>query len=114
MRELLKTNRFFLLPAIISLTALFVSVVILGLKFQSLPPEVPLLYSRPWGEERLVAKIWLWLAPGSALVILVFNFLLANMLVRRDLFLAQALTTATTLVVFLLLWTLLKITFLVS
>lgn len=30
---------------------------------RNLPPEVPLLYSRPWGQEQLVAPVWLWGLP---------------------------------------------------
>src|SRR3989344_980268 len=30
---------------------------------KSLPPEVPLWYSRPWGEEQLAATKWMWVVP---------------------------------------------------
>lgn len=31
--------------------------------WKNLPPEVPLLYSRPWGEDQLVSPYFLWMIP---------------------------------------------------
>jgi len=36
---------------------------------KKLPPEVPLLYSRPWGESQLVKPYWLLILPGMAGII---------------------------------------------
>lgn len=35
----------------------------------SLPPQAPLLYSRPWGDDQLVASLWLWIIPAIQLII---------------------------------------------
>ncbi|MDO8488436.1 MAG: hypothetical protein Q7S31_04000 [bacterium] len=29
-----------------------------------LPPQVPLWYSQPWGQEQLASPYWLWSVPG--------------------------------------------------
>lgn len=35
----------------------------------SLPPQVPLLYTRPWGDEQLAISGWLWAIPITQLTI---------------------------------------------
>lgn len=35
----------------------------------SLPPQVPLLYTKPWGDEQLVISRWLWVIPVTQLMI---------------------------------------------
>jgi hypothetical protein len=39
----------------------------LGLYWRNLPPEVPFLYSRPWGTQQLVNPVFLWALPVIAL-----------------------------------------------
>ncbi len=48
----------------LAVTALVVTVGVLLLYRTSLPPQVPLWYSRPWGEDQLTQPIGLWLVPG--------------------------------------------------
>lgn len=36
---------------------------------KDLPAEVPLLYSRPWGQDQLVNSWWLWAIPACGLII---------------------------------------------
>ncbi len=38
-----------------------------------LPEKVPFFYSRPWGEEQLTSKNWLFLIPLSSLILLVLH-----------------------------------------
>ena len=45
-----------------------VGVGLLAVYWKYLPPEVPLLYSRPWGEDQLVSPYFLWLIPLLDLV----------------------------------------------
>ena len=45
-----------------------VGVGLLSVYWKYLPPEVPLLYSRPWGEDQLVSPYFLWLIPLLNLV----------------------------------------------
>ena len=45
-----------------------VGVGLLAVYWKYLPPEVPLLYSRPWGEDQLVSPYFLWLIPFLDLV----------------------------------------------
>lgn len=49
------------------------SVLLIVWKWQSLPPAVPLWYSRPWGEERLAHPLWLFLLPLTSFVVYLLN-----------------------------------------
>ncbi|KKU29077.1 MAG: hypothetical protein UX80_C0006G0020 [Candidatus Amesbacteria bacterium GW2011_GWA2_47_11b] len=42
---------------------------LLAIYWKSLPPEVPLLYSRPWGQDQLVSPIFLIVPPIFAVVV---------------------------------------------
>lgn len=114
MGEFLKTSRVHSFLIILSLLFLCASILLLALKFAGLPPEVPLFYSRPWGEERLTQKVWLWILPGLSIVFLTANLILANILLKKDHFLAQVTLVSQTIVLFLLFWTLFKIVFLIG
>lgn len=48
-----------------------------------LPQEIPLFYSRPWGNEQLVKKIFLILLPLFSLFIAILNFLLAKFFQKK-------------------------------
>lgn len=51
--------------------------IILG----NLPSVAPLFYSRPWGEEQLVSRLVLFMAPLASLAFLIGNLALAKSLV---------------------------------
>jgi len=57
---------------------------------RNVPPEIPLFYSRPWGESQLVsASILYWLAASSIVVVAVHTFL-AIKFHKNHRFLSQA------------------------
>jgi len=53
------------------------SLIFLLLKWRGLPPQVPIFYSLPWGEEQLGNPIFLFLLPLSSLFFGILNYLLA-------------------------------------
>lgn len=68
--------------------------------WNKLPPEVPLFYSRPWGEAMLAPTLGLWILPGLVLVIAAGNFfIIANF--HQNRFLARAIVVFTFLAAFL-------------
>lgn len=69
----------------INLLLIIAMVAAIGVKWQSLPPEIPLFYSRPWGEDQLTERLFIFLLPGLSLVILVFNSLLIKLLLKKNL-----------------------------
>lgn len=47
-------------------------------RFNALPDQIPLYYSRPWGEPQLASTASLFLLPTFSIVILLINHLLAT------------------------------------
>ncbi len=91
--------------------SLFVSLLVILLKGW-LPPEVPLFYGRPVGEEQLVLTFGLLIAPGVAILITILNIILVKTI--GDMFLKRALIMASFFVSILTAITVLKIIFLVG
>jgi hypothetical protein len=56
----------------VTTTQAIVGFGLLAMFWKSLPPEVPLFYSRPWGQDQLVSPYFLWTVPllGTALGLL--------------------------------------------
>lgn len=62
----------------LALIALSASFILLLFSWFKLPPETPLFYSLPWGEEQLASPFLLWLLPGSSLVTILINLIFAS------------------------------------
>ncbi len=101
------SHKFILLLALLSMG-------ILLWKLSSLPPMVPLWYSRPWGEDQLARPLWLFLLPLSALVWYAINFLVSMYMLSEYLLFTQMLFVSSLVVSLLSFLTLIKILFLVS
>jgi len=70
---------------------IFLSLIFIALNWQRLPPQVPLFYSRPWGEDQLAPKIAIFLLPASSVGVFLINFLLAKFFIKKEnLFVAEA------------------------
>ena len=63
-----------------------------------LPPELPLLYSRPWGEEQLAPAAFLLVLPLGGLMIVFLNIGMAGVLFEESPFLARILVWSSVLV----------------
>ncbi len=59
--------------SIAALTQFVICGIALLWFWRSLPPKIPLWYSRPWGEERLTSPFFLLLPPLTALVFYSIN-----------------------------------------
>lgn len=57
-------------------------LAILTIKFNSLPQQVPLYYSLPWGEGQLAAAASLFLLPTFSIIILLLNNLIATFFLK--------------------------------
>lgn len=90
------------------------SLIIIILKFPSLPPEVPLYYSLPWGEEQLTSPLNLTILPLSSLFAFLINFYLAGVFFEEEPWLSRLLILTGTAFSFLSLFTLIKIIFLIT
>lgn len=85
----------------------------LAIWWYKLPPEVPLLYSRAYGEGRLISQWGLWLLPISSLIINLISIRLAGSLIEKDKLLAQILVWLAALTTIMALVGLIKIVLLV-
>lgn len=91
-------NRFFLANIIFSIVAIQAMIWGLFLKRSVLPPEVPLFYTREWGETQLTSPKNLWILPFGAAVILIINTFLANFFFRREKLFSKILILTSSLV----------------
>lgn len=66
-------NRFATITVIMQM---LLSSVVLLVSWKSLPPKVPLWYSKPWGEERLASPMFFFLVPLTALFVYGVNRML--------------------------------------
>lgn len=63
-----------------------------------LPPQVPLFYSRPWGEAMLAPPAALFMLPAIVVVSVILNYALAIFLVADNKFLVRTLVIFSLLV----------------
>lgn len=76
-------------PVLIGFGIIAVSALVLAVAWFSLPPQVPLFYSRPWDEGQLAKPLFLALPLLLGTIFLVINAILAK--TWEDGFLKQAL-----------------------
>jgi len=93
---------------------LILAVVYLFFVGSVLPPEVPLFYSRPWGDGQLANPLLLWLLPFGTSLIIFFNFYLGSRLLTEFPFLTQILIWSNVLLALLSSVTVIKIANLIT
>ena len=99
---------------LLSLFILIFSFLFFIFKFSKLPPEVPLFYSRPWGQEQLALSWQLTILPFSALIFFVLDLLLASKFYSQYPLLAQILVWSSACFSLLVTITLVKIIILIT
>lgn len=91
-----------------------VSLSLIAWKWRSLPPFLPLWYSRPWGSDQLTQPVWLFILPLSGLALYGINVMIGMYLTAEYLIFTQALFLTSLLVNILSFIALFKIVFLVT
>lgn len=66
-------DKIILYPLLVSIFLIALQTVVIILKWRFLPPQIPLFFSRPWGEKELSHPQLLWLLPLQSLAILFVN-----------------------------------------
>ncbi|MEI8067566.1 MAG: hypothetical protein WCG91_01255 [Candidatus Shapirobacteria bacterium] len=89
-------------------------IAFLIFKFNSLPDQVPLYYSQPWGEDQLAHASALFLLPTFSIIIVLINNLLATIFLNRIQLLSRLLVVFSLVFSFLSLVTLFQIINLIS
>lgn len=65
-------------PVLVGFGIVVVTSLLLAVAWFSLPPQVPLFYSRPWGESQLAQPLFLGLPLLLGILFLVINAILAK------------------------------------
>ena len=112
--KMAKQDRRYLYSSAGAVILVFLSLGLLLFKSSSLPSEVPLLYSRPWGESQLVSPLWLLTLPLMSLLVIMVNFFWSLYYINKDKLLSQILSLAALIFAFLTFYTLTRIIFLIS
>ena len=68
-----------------------IEILLITLTWSSLPPQVPLFYSRPWGAEQLVHPAVLFLLPGLGFLAFLLNLIILSFLPKEEKLLPQIL-----------------------
>lgn len=97
----------------VGLIGLGLSLMLLAITWKWLPPEVPLVYSRPYGESQLISAWGLWLIPLIGLIIEIVAIRFSGEVVAEDKLLAQVVTGMASLVTVMALIGLIKVIWLV-
>lgn len=84
---LLKNNQALTLLRI-SLLIIIALWIFLAISYQFLPPILPLFFSKPWGEEQLVAKYFLGLIPLAVTILFIINIRIASLTIEKEKLLA--------------------------
>lgn len=83
---------------LISLGVIVLMVAIIGGLYAQIPSIVPLYFSLPWGEARLVEKIFLLMLPLIAVIIIIINIILAKLIHQLSPLLPRVLAVSTMIV----------------
>jgi hypothetical protein len=93
----------------LALIFLGLQILIILLAWRYLPPQIPLFYSRPWGQEQLVDPLMIFVLPGLSLATIVVNSFLNSIVGKEEVLIRRVLTTTASLFSFLSLVTLVQI-----
>ena len=80
----------------------------------SLPPQLPLFYNRPWGQDQLVGPTFLIILPLASFLVSFLNLIFASLIPEEQILASRLLTIFAAVFNFLSLVTLLKIVILVT
>ncbi len=90
------------------------SVALLVWRFTYLPADVPMWYSKPWGEEQLAHPLWLLLFPATIFIVFCANIIISAKFSSKHLIFTQLLFATSLIVALLSSVNLAKILFLIT
>jgi len=86
-----------------------IEVLLIIIVWTFLPPQVPLFYTRPWGEEQLVHPANLFILPGLGLLVSLINLFILSFVPKEEKLISQILISLILVFNFLSLITLIQI-----
>ncbi len=96
----LAADRLSFLILIFSILSILLQASLILVSWEKLPPQLPLFYSRAWGESILASKIFLWIFPLIATMFPLTNFLITLVWMREKQFLGRTLLIFSALIAF--------------
>src|SRR3989338_551510 len=100
----LTSDRFSFSILIFCILSILAQISLILVSWGKLPPELPLFYSRPWGEAILASPLFLWILPTVAAFLTIANFSIAIFWLRTNYFLTRVLIIFTALIAFITLY----------
>jgi len=94
----LKEDSFVWFSSLGCLFLIFALLLLIFLNWGRLPPQVPLFFSRPWGEKQLTPPWGLWLLPLVSFSVLIFNLFLAVFAFKKEVLLRRILAASALMV----------------
>lgn len=91
----LKKGKVFQVSISLSLFFWVAQIGLIAFFWRFLPPQVPLFFSRPWGEEQLVPRLGLLLFPSACLLVFLLNSTIAGLAPKEERLISQTLIIAT-------------------
>jgi len=79
----LKTDQKFLISQTISLGLIACSVFLIKLLSKDLPDQIPLFFTKAWGEGQLLPKTFLYLIPGIQIIFSIFHLRIITTSIKR-------------------------------
>lgn len=104
----LSDDRFSFLIFLFCVLLILACVSLILVSWGKLPPQIPIFYSRPWGETMLAPPAALWILPAIATSAVGLNWAVGNLL-SQNRFLVRILTVFSLLVSLTILYTEVKI-----
>lgn len=96
----LTADRFSFAILIFCILSILAQISLILVSWGNLPPQLPIFYSRPWGEAMLASPLLLWILPTIAVFLTIVNFSVAIFWFKTNHFLMRVLVIFTALVAF--------------
>ncbi len=80
MKEIIKSilkDKFYIWSLIAIIILLFLQLLAIVFFWKYIPPQIPVFYSYPWGQEQLVDKKLIFFFPIQLLLFLIINYFLS-------------------------------------
>lgn len=84
-------------------------LLLIGIYWKRFPPQIPLFYSKTWGEGMLASPVLLWILPTLAFVYIILNYIIAIVIYKSEKFLSRVIVCTSGLVSFISFYAVFKI-----
>ena len=101
LRSILK-DKFYIFSLIAIVILLLLQFLAIAFFYKYIPPQIPIFYSQPWGQEQLADKKLIFLFPIQLILLLIINYFLAALFFLKEKLLAKFFIFGVSLVAVLL------------